>query len=140
MSTLRGPAQLADLQGTLCVFAHYPYIMASFKLDLPLWQRPSNLSDFFFRSDFAFDFHRTHNTCSFTSGFSMEGAPFLLQRRTAVIWQGALLLVTGHVRHGRHLPTTCGRHCSSEHTPGFDVWPHQFPTSWSHRPLRSGTA
>ena len=29
MSTLRGPAQLADLQGTLCISAQLPYIMAS---------------------------------------------------------------------------------------------------------------
>ena len=37
---------------------------------------------FFFRSDFAFfAFHRAHNSCSFSGGFSMEGAPFLLQRR-----------------------------------------------------------
>ena len=26
VSTLRGPAQLADLQGTFCVFPQYPYI------------------------------------------------------------------------------------------------------------------
>ena len=29
LRTLRGPAQLADLQETLCVPAQYPYIMAS---------------------------------------------------------------------------------------------------------------
>ena len=33
-----------------------------------------------FRSGFAFAFHRAHNPCSFTGGFSLEGAPFLLQR------------------------------------------------------------
>ena len=46
---------------------------------------------------------------------------------TAVKWQRPLLLVAWHVPHGRHLPTTCGRHCSSEHTPrlGFG------PSCWS---------
>ena len=41
----------------------------------------------------------------------MEGAPFLLRRRPQqqVRWQGPHLLVAGHVPHGRHLPTTCGR-------------------------------
>ena len=88
-------------------------------------------------------------------------------------WQGPLLLVAGHVPHGRHLPTTCGRHCYSEHTPRLGFWLHQipascvtwttpqrncpnpihhkhtprhgfgspqFPASWSHGPLRGGTA
>ena len=36
----------------------------------------------FFRSDFAFAFYRAHNPCSSSGGFSMEGAPFLLQRRS----------------------------------------------------------
>ena len=27
-----------------------------------------------------------------------------------------------------------------EHTPRLGFWPHQFPASWSHGPLRSGTA
>ena len=39
------------------------------------------ISDSCFRSDFAFAFHRIHNPCSLTGGFSMEGTPFLLQRR-----------------------------------------------------------
>ena len=88
-------------------------------------------------------------------------------------WQGPLLLVAGRVPHTRHLPNTCGRHCSSEHTPRLGFWSHQFPAScvawtttqrncpntiheghtprlgfgshqfpasWSHGPLRSGTA
>ena len=44
-------------------------------------------------------------------------------------WQGPFLLVTGHVPRGRHLPTTCGRHCSSEQTPRLGFWSHQFPAS-----------
>ena len=50
------------------------------------------------------------------------------------------VLVAGHAPHRRHLPSTCGRHCSSEHTsrPGF--WSHQLPASWQYKPLRSGTA
>ena len=31
-------------------------------------------------------------------------------------------MVAEHVPHGRHLPTTCGRHCSSEHTPRLGFW------------------
>ena len=93
-------------------------------LDLLLWQRSSNISDSCFRSDFSFAIHRAHNPCSFTGGFSMEGAT-----TTAVGWQGPLLLVAGHVPHGRHLPTTCGRHCSSEHTPRLGFWRNQFPAS-----------
>ena len=31
-------------------------------------------------------------------------------------------MVAGHVPHGRHLPTTCGRHCSLEHTPRLGFW------------------
>ena len=48
---------------------------------------------------------------------------------TAVRCQEPLLLVVGHVPHGRHLQTTCGRHCSSEHTPRLSFWSHQFPAS-----------
>ena len=85
MSTLRGPAQitaqLAHLQGTFCVPAQYSTIWRRLWLDLLQWQRSSNLSDSCFRSDFAFTFHRAHNPCFVTGGFSAEGAPFLLQRR-----------------------------------------------------------
>ena len=44
---------------------------------------------------------------------------------TTVRRQGHLLLVTGHVAHGRHLRTTCRRRCSPEHAPrlGFLVTP-----------------
>ena len=50
-------------------------------LDMLLWRRSFNLSDIVFRSDFALAFHRAHNPCSFTGGFSMDGAPFVLERR-----------------------------------------------------------
>ena len=66
--------------GILCPHQQ-SYTWRRLKLDLLLWQRSSNLSDIFFRSDFAFAFHRAHNPCSFAGGFSMEGAPFLLKRR-----------------------------------------------------------
>ena len=98
VSTLREPAQLADLQGALCVSVLLNWqtcrghsvsppnnltLWRRLRLDLLLWQRSSNLSDscFSYSSDFAFAFHRAHNPCSFTGGFSMEGAPFYLQRR-----------------------------------------------------------
>ena len=42
----------------------------------------------FFRSDFAFAFHRAHIPCFFSGGFSMEGAPFLLQQRPQQQWDG----------------------------------------------------
>ena len=35
---------------------------------------------------------------------------------------------------------SCGRHCSSEHTPRPGFWSHQFAASWQYKPLRSGTA
>ena len=44
-------------------------------------------------------------------------------------WQAPFLLVAGHVPHGRHLPTTFGRHCSLKHTPRLGFWSHQFPAS-----------
>ena len=31
-------------------------------------------------------------------------------------------MVAGHVPHGRHLPSTCGRQCSAEHTPRLGFW------------------
>ena len=38
-------------------------------------------------------------------------------------------MVAGHVPNGRHLSATCGRYCSSEHTPRLGFWSHQFPAS-----------
>ena len=32
------------------------------------------------------------------------------------------MLVAGHVPRGRHLLSTCGRHCSAEHTPRLGFW------------------
>ena len=46
VSTLRGPAQLADLQGALCVPA-INFTCGVDELDMLLWQRSSNLSVFF---------------------------------------------------------------------------------------------
>ena len=46
MSTLRGPAQMADLQGTLCV-PTFNFTCGVDELDMLLWQRSSNLSGFF---------------------------------------------------------------------------------------------
>ena len=97
-----------------------------------LWQRSSNLSDICFRSDFAFAFHRAHNPCLFLHGWLLNGGralPPTTATTTAVRWQGPILLVAGHLPHGRYLPTTCGRHCSSEHTPRLGFWSHQFPAS-----------
>ena len=59
---------------------------------------------------------------------------------TAARYQGPLLLVAGLIPHGRHLPNTCGRQFSSEHTPRLGFRSHQFPASWSQGPLRSETA
>ena len=47
MSTRRGPAQLADLQGALCV-PTYSLTCGVDELDMLLWQRSSSLSDLFF--------------------------------------------------------------------------------------------
>ena len=55
MGTLRGPAQLADLQEALCVPTHN-FTCGVDELDMLLWQRSSNLSDFFFVAIFLFLF------------------------------------------------------------------------------------
>ena len=92
-------------------------------LDLLLRQRSSNLSDSCFRSVFFL--------------FPIEPTTPVPSRVTSQ-WRerpsssngdhySSLLLVAGHVPHGRHLPTTCGRHCSSEHTSRLSFWSHQFP-------------
>ena len=51
MSTLRGPAQLANLQRALCV-PTYNFTCGVDELDLLLWQRSSNLSHLFFVATF----------------------------------------------------------------------------------------
>ena len=47
MSTLRGPSQLGNLQGALCVPTNN-FTCGVDELDTLLWQRSSNLSDLFF--------------------------------------------------------------------------------------------
>ena len=46
VSTLRGPAPLANLQGALCV-PPSNFACGVDELDMLLWQRSSNLSDLF---------------------------------------------------------------------------------------------
>ena len=83
----------------------------------------------------------------FFHGFLLNGGsayPPLTATTAEVIWLGLLLLVTGHVPHGRHLSTTCGRYCSSEPTPRLAFWSHHSPAScvtWatSQRSFQSAT-
>ena len=55
----------------------------------------------------------------------------LLCQHTPRLGFWSLLLVAGSAPHRRHLPSTCGRHFSSEHTLRPGLWSHQFTASWS---------
>ena len=142
MSTLRGPAQLADLQGALCV-PTYNFTNGVDELNLLLWQRSSNLSDFVFVLVAIFlslsNEPTTPVPSRVASQWSERPSSYNGDHNSSEM-AGAFLLVVGHVPHGRHLPTTCERHCYSEHTPRPGFWSHQFPASWQYKPLRSGTA
>ena len=101
------------------------------RLGLLLWQRCSNLSDSCFWKRFCFCFPSSQQTL-FLHGWLLNGGSALpppTATTIAVRWQGPRPLVAGHVPHGRHLLTTCGRHCSSEHSPRLGFWSHQFPAS-----------
>ena len=87
----------------------------------------------------------------FLDGWLLNGGsalPPTTATTTAVRWQEPLLLVAGHVPHGRHHQTSCRRHCSSEHTPRLGFWslllvtghvPHtrNLPTTCGDTALRS---
>ena len=89
-----------------------------------LWQRSSNLSDFFSYERFCFCFSPCPKPL-FLLGWLLNGGsalPPTTATTTAVRWQGPLPLVAGYVPHGGHLPSTCGRHCSAEHIPRHEFW------------------
>ena len=93
------------------------------ELDMLLWQRSSSLSDFFLLR-FCFCFPSSPQPL-FLLGWLLNGGsalPPTTATTIAVRWQGPLLLFAAHVPHGRHLPSTCGRLCSAEHTPRLDFW------------------
>ena len=113
-------------------------------LDLQLRQRSSNLSDSLFSLLFCFCFPSSPQPL-FLHGWLFTGASALpppTVTTTSARWQGPLLLITGQVPHGRHFPTSCGRHCPSEHTSRLAFWSYQFSASCSttNEPLRGGTA
>ena len=81
-----------------------------------------------FRSDFFFCFPSSPPPL-FLHGWLLNGGPSPTATTATMRWQGPHLLIAGHAPHGRHLPTTCGLHCSPEHTPRLGFWSHQIPAS-----------
>ena len=123
MSTLRGPSQLADLQGALCVPPITLHVASTAGLAIVAAFLQS--LRFFLTWRFCFCFPSSPQPLFFL-GWLLNGGsalPPTTATTAAVRWQGALLLlVAGHVSHGRHLPSTRGRHYSSEHTPRLGFW------------------
>ena len=107
MSTHRGPAEWADLQGPFCVPAQCLNNIASCGGDVAIIALleslrsciPVAFSCFTWRAKplFALGWHLSEG-----SALPPATAP-----TTAARWQGRLLLVAGHLPHGRQLRTTC---------------------------------
>ena len=112
--------------GTLCVPTFY-FTCGVDELYLLLWQRSSNLFLFVFVAILLLLFIKP--TTPVLRRLLNEGSalPSSTATTTAVRWEGPLLLVAGHIPHGRHLPSSCGRHCSASTLLFSDFG----PSSWS---------